>query len=83
MSNVTISTEDGMQMGEPAPNPNYVDGPRRDLYDFIVDLLPTGQCLKMYDNNIANPLRAMALSLCITVGTTAGGIALFRRKDLN
>lgn len=83
VSNVIISMEEGMQMGEPVPNPNYVDGVRRDIYDFIVDLLPTGQCLKMYDGNIANPLRVMLLSLCIAVGITAGGIALFRRKDLN
>lgn len=82
VSDVTISAEDGMHFGDPSPNPNYVEGSRREVYDFIVDLLPTGQCLKMYGGDITDPLRNMLLSLGITAGTTAAGIALFKRKDL-
>lgn len=82
-SDIIISMEEGMQIADPTPNPNYVDGLRRDVYEFLVDLLPTGQCLEMYDMSIANPLRNLLSSLCIIIGMTAAGIALFCRKDLN
>lgn len=81
--NIVITTEEGMRLGEPLPNPKYISGPVRDAYEFLVDLLPTGQCLQMYDLKVVRPLRMALLSLCIVFGITAAGLALFRRKDLN
>lgn len=75
-------TANGMQMGEPAPNPNYVSGVTRQIYEFIVDFLPTGQGLQMWQLEIGNSIRMLVSSLAITVLTTLGGIIIFKRKDL-
>ncbi|MCI9276648.1 ABC transporter permease [bacterium D16-50] len=83
ISNITITMEEGMKMADPTPNPKYVSGDLRNVYQFLVDFLPTGQCLQMYSSEIAHPLRMMLSSLSIFIGTTAIGIVFFRRKDLN
>lgn len=82
-SNIILSMGEGMQLGEPTPNPKYVSGALRDVYEFLMDFLPTGQCLQMYELNIARPLRVMLSSLGITAGMTAAGIFIFRKKNLN
>ena len=78
-------TANGMEMSEPAPNPNYVSGVTRTIYEWIVDFLPTGQGLQMWQlkiGNAARMVRMLVSSVAITVLTTLGGIFLFKRKDL-
>ncbi|MDO5410578.1 MAG: ABC transporter permease subunit [Lachnospiraceae bacterium] len=75
-------TANGMEMSEAAPNPNYISGTMRAVYEFILDFLPTGQGLKMWQVEISNPVRMVASSVFITVTMTAGGIYLFRKKNL-
>lgn len=75
-------TANGMEMSEPTPNPNYVSGVTRKIYEFIVDFLPTGQGLKMWQLEISNPVRMLVSSAVITLLTTLGGIFVFKRKNL-
>lgn len=75
-------TANGMEMSEPAPNPNYVSGVIRKIYEFMVDFLPTGQGLKMWQLEISNPVRMLISSIVITLLTTLGGIYVFKRKNL-
>ena len=78
-------TANGMEMSEPAPNPNYVRGVTRTIYEWIVDFLPTGQGLQMWQlkiGNAAHMVRMLISSVAITVLTTLGGIFLFKSKDL-
>ena len=78
-------TANGMEMSEPAPNPNYVSGVTRTIYEWIVDFLPTGQGLQMWQlkiGNAAHMVRMLISSVAITVLTTLGGIFLFKSKDL-
>ena len=75
-------TANGMEMGEPAPNPNYVSGKMRILYEFILDFLPTGQGVQMWQLEISNPIRMLISSVFITAATTLGGIFVFKRKNL-
>ena len=75
-------TQNGLDMTEPSPNPNYVTGMRREIYDFIVDFLPTGQGLRMWQLEIAHPVRMIVSSLFITVVTTAGGMLAFTKKNI-
>ncbi len=75
-------TASGMEMSEPAPNPHYIRGVTRTIYEFIVDFLPTGQGLKMWQLEINNPVRMLLSSVFIAVMTTLGGIFIFKRKDL-
>jgi len=83
MSSGIEITANGMEMSEPTPNPNYVSGVKREIYDFISDFLPTGQGLKMWQLEISNPVRMLASSIFITLFTTLGGIFVFKRKNLN
>ena len=72
----------GFEVGAPEPNPNYVSGALRTVYQFIVDALPTGQAILLANQGLAHP----AVSLCASVGIVllsgAVGMAIFKRKDL-
>ncbi len=82
MASGVIITANGMEMSEPTPNPNYISGVTREIYDFIVDFLPTGQGLRMWQLEISNPIRMLLSSVFITILTTVGGIFAFKRKDI-
>lgn len=64
------------------PNPNYLTGTKRAVYQFIFDLLPSGQSVQYCSLQISDPVKLMALSAGVTAVFTAAGAALFRRKDL-
>lgn len=80
-SGVQISAS-GIHMSDPTPNPNYISGSRRTIYEFIVDFLPTGQGLQMSQLEIDNAVRMLVSSVVITALTTLGGLFVFKRKDL-
>lgn len=66
----------------PEPNPNYLTGAKREVYQFLYDLLPTGQSLQYTMLNFSDPARLMGLALAVCTAFTAAGAALFKRKDL-
>ena len=66
----------------PHPNPDYLRGTKRAVYEFLYDFLPAGQGFQLARKN-AVPKRQFPLySLFITISVTTGGILVFRRKDL-
>lgn len=78
-----ILSVDGVPVGgDPVPNPAYLRGTARSVYEFFYDLFPTGQCLQLASREIAHPLRAALFSLGSTAAITAGGIFVFHKKDL-
>lgn len=77
-----VITSGGMQMGEPSPNPSYIGGSLRKIYEFLLDFLPTGQGILMANTEIAHPLRMALSSAGITGAVTLAGLFFFRRKDL-
>ena len=82
MINGLVITQEGMQMGDPSPNPRYLTGIKREIYQFVIDFLPTGQCGQMRELNVLHPVRMMVSSIVIAIVTTLGGIFAFERKDL-
>ena len=80
--NGLIITAEGMQMGDPSANPRYLTGLKREIYQFALDVLPTGQCIQMEELTAVHPVRMMVSSLVIAVGTTVCGIWAFGKKDL-
>lgn len=81
-------TMDGvLSVGDEIPNPNYISGTKRIIYQFLFDFLPGGQNMQVaaYNEQIEQ-LPYMALlctySAIITVLTNAIGIFMFRRKDI-
>lgn len=74
-------------MSEPEPNPAYIGGTMRQIYIFLVNILPTGQGILMLhreswgDVPMIVPLQICS-SVCLALFTTAAGILIFRRKDM-
>jgi len=66
----------------PEPNPNYLTGMKRTVYQFLYDLLPSGQSVQYCSLQFSDPVKLMALSAAVISVFTAAGAALFRRKDL-
>ena len=64
------------------PNPFYLRGTKRAIYEFIYDFLPAGQGFQLARENAVPKAGFPLYSLFITVITTTGGILIFRRKDL-
>ena len=77
-----IITAQGMQWGEPIPNPRYVGGAMRRVFTLLLDVLPTGPAVQIMDGNLARPGFCMAAAGVVTALSSALGILLFRRKDL-
>ncbi len=77
-----VITSSGFVVGDEAPNPDYVSGALRQVYQAIVHILPTGQAILLANEELTHPLAALAASLVITLATCGCGLGLFERKDL-
>ncbi len=80
-------TGDTITYGEEIPNPGYVKGIQREIYQFLTDFLPGGQSYQISTSSLQNQiLRHPALSCCysaiIIIATNLTGIFVFRRKDI-
>ena len=66
----------------PEPNPRYLRGTERAVYQFLYDLLPTGQSLQVSRLDTPNLWRLPLLSLGVAAASTGAGLVLFHKKDL-
>lgn len=73
---------DGTQVLNTEPNPYYISGVQRQIYEFVDDFLPAGQSSSLQNINIDHPVRMLLSSAFITAAFTFGGLKLFERKDL-
>lgn len=67
---------------EPEPNPHYVEGVKRIIYEFLNDFLPGGQSFQIVNMSAQNLPLLILYSGIILAGTTGSGICIFRKKDL-
>ena len=65
------------------PNPGYVRGTQRRVYEFLNDFLPTGQSVTLTrgDTKAATPLLPV-YSAGITVAASGIGMFVFRKRDI-
>lgn len=77
-----IMTENGFEIGEPEPNPDYISGTLRTVYQFAVDALPSGQAILLANQELARPGLSLDASAGLILLVSAIGMAIFRRKDL-
>ncbi len=77
-----ILTADGVEISELRPNPRYLTGITRKIYQFIQDFLPGGQALQFGLGVPAHPGKMALYSSVIIIITNLAGIVGFRRKDL-
>lgn len=68
---------------EAEPNLDYVTGTKRQVYEFLCDFLPTGQCQQIHGREVENPGRLILYSAVIAAASTGAGIFAFRKKDIN
>lgn len=78
-----ISSIDGViQPTELVPNPYYLQGTVRTVFEFFRDLLPTCQGNQLMTHEIERPLMIVLCTLVLTACTTVSGIFHFSNKDL-
>lgn len=68
--------------GEPRPNPQYLGGAQRAVFEVLYALLPTSQAIEFASQQTQDPYRIALYSVTVIVLFTGIGISLFRRKDL-
>ncbi|MDE6887640.1 MAG: ABC transporter permease [Eubacterium sp.] len=76
-----------MEVGAMEPNPHYITGMQRSVYQFLLDFLPGGQTYQianfsMQDALLRQPIKFCAYSACIAVVSNVVGVFLFSRKDI-
>lgn len=83
-NNFQMSVNGEIVQGDPIPNPKYLRGTEREIYQFIQDFQPAGQMMQFNagDNFPDHIERFPVCSLLLTVITTGIGYELFRRKDI-
>lgn len=67
---------------EETPNPLYIGGTARTVFEWIRELMPMGQAIVMATEQIVHPVREIIASGITTVVMTALGVLTFRKKDL-
>ena len=82
VENYTLSVNGQVTASVPEPNPQFLQPAERVVYQFVYDLLPTGQAVQYCSLLFTAPARLMGLAAAVTALFTGAGAALFRRKDL-
>ena len=91
-----VNSDGSMEWIDPQPNPRYLEGPIRKVYEVMAMVLPTGQQIIINDQYLAQrwsdffsftlvTIQPWTMALCsvlVTVLAVWTGAAIFRRKDL-
>lgn len=77
-----ITVIDGQMKSSIVANPRYLSGSARTFYQFLVDLLPTGQSITLSALQIVHPKLMALYSAIIIAAANLAGIFFFRRKNL-
>lgn len=75
-------TADGVTLGDEIPNPAYVSGLQRKIYEWLLQFLPTGQSILAANSEISQSVLNLVYSAAIAVIVNISGIFAFRKKDL-
>lgn len=80
-----LNTETGkVEMAEDVPNPSYLRGTEREVYQFFNDFLPTGQAANISGQGglSQSPGLLTAYSASIIIVSTGVGMFVFKKKDI-
>lgn len=78
-----VVTVDGVEFGDMIPNPNYVTGMARKLYEWLYDTLPTGQLMQIQSLEFSHWMYWLLVSMALCIVLTFVGYLLFHKKDIN
>lgn len=80
---VYLDEETGEIVTEPAePNPFYVSGTKREVYEFLMQFLPSGQSYLLMVEDLSHAKEMAAYSVFIIIVSTAAGLYCFQKKDI-
>lgn len=65
------------------PNPNYISGTKRQVYEFLHDFLPGNQAVQLSSLSAVHLWKMSFYSLLIAVAATGTGIYIFYRENIN
>lgn len=75
-------TMNGVEQTDPKPNPKYLQPAARKVYQFFLDILPTGQSIQLSAFQVVHPLLSIVYSTVISILSTVSGIFAFQKKNL-
>lgn len=75
-------TDTGEMAVSEQPNPAYLTGFARQVYQFFYELTPGGQAYQILDMSAQSPLRMLGYSGLVFVLITGLGLAIFQKKDV-
>ena len=82
-SGYTYTDDKGQVVEQPSEkNPNYLEGTKREIYEFLHDFLPGDQQQQIGTMKAEKPWLLTAYSATLIVMTTGAGLYIFRRKNL-
>ncbi|MEY8426584.1 ABC transporter permease subunit [Lachnospiraceae bacterium 46-15] len=64
------------------PNPLYLRGSERKVYEFLYDFLPSGQVAQCQEMTSKHPQLLLLYSGIILIAASGAGLCAFRRKDI-
>lgn len=67
---------------EKVANPHFLTGTKREVVQFFLDFLPTGQAIELSSQSTPHLWQMPLYSLGITLVSTGFGVLRFRKKDL-
>ena len=80
---VYVDEETGEIVTEPAePNPFYVSGTKREVYEFLMLFLPSGQTFLIAGGELSHAGEMAAYSVLIVIASSAAGMYFFQKKDI-
>ena len=81
----SVMTDSGeVEVMENEPNPDYLRGTEREVYQFLNDFLPTGQAINITQRGVfsQSPGLLAAYSASIIIVSTGIGVFAFRKRDV-
>lgn len=75
-----ITANGELIMGELVPNPNYLTGMKRKIFEFLYDFLPSGQSNQLMSGKYS--VLMPVYSLIIAAVSTVAGIGIFNKKNI-
>ena len=74
--------ENGAPSTQPLANPDYLRGIQRQIAQFFLDFLPTGQVIQYAEFSAVHLWQMPLYSLLIGIAATLSGVFAFRKKDI-
>lgn len=82
---ISVSVDGVLEEIPEEPNPNYLSGTKREVFQFILDFLPSGQAFQSSGFSAEPEMKGEFIiwSLVLTAASTLVGLPVFRKKNIN